>query len=62
MCIARDIKIASIKGKLSDCDNQCMFVGYSKSQTGDVYRLYDLKIKNVIQRRDVIWLGKLYGE
>jgi transposase InsO family protein len=51
-----------IKGKIEDRGRQCMFLGYSEKHTGDTYRFLNLQTEQVEMSRDVIWLGKNYGE
>jgi hypothetical protein len=36
-------KDKKLKGKLDDRGRPCMMVGYAKDQSGDVYRMLDLK-------------------
>ena len=39
-----------------------MFVGYTDSHAGDVYRMYDIGTRGVKLTREVIWSGKRYNE
>ena len=39
-----------------------MFLGYAKNHTGGTLRMLNLRTKNIVLNRDVIWLNKTYGE
>ena len=47
-----------IQGKLKNCGITCMFMGYSVDHSNNVLRMLNLKTKNIINSRDVVWLGK----
>jgi hypothetical protein len=38
-----------------------IFVGYPDNHYHDTYRLLNFKTKKIIESRDVIWTGKMYG-
>ena len=46
-----------IKAKLDDRGIKCMFLGYAANHAGNVYRMWNLKTKQVLVTRDVKWLG-----
>lgn len=52
----------AVQVKQTDPDNICVFVGYLKVHTKDVFRFYNLSTKKIIQSKGVMWLGKLYGD
>ena len=52
----------ALKGKIKNRGRLCMFVGYAKDHSGDVFRLLNLKTKKILMSRDVTWIGKTYGE
>jgi hypothetical protein len=37
-------------------------VGYPVNHADDVYRVLNPKARHIIESRDVVWLGKSYGE
>jgi hypothetical protein len=49
-----------IKGKLNDKGTVCMFVGYPQNHSDDSYRLFNVKTRQVIKSRGLIWLDKYY--
>ena len=52
----------TLKSKLGDRGKKCMFLGYSHTHAGNVYRMLDINTKKVILSRDIIWMNKLYGK
>lgn len=60
--IVTDHKKRKIRAKLQDRGIPCMFLGYSDNHSGNVNRFLNLKTLKIIHSRDVIWLGKTYGE
>ncbi|KAG7340680.1 integrase core domain containing protein [Nitzschia inconspicua] len=58
--VARNI--ATVKGKLDDRGSPAIFLGYAKQHAGNVYRMLDLKTRQLRLSRDVQWLSKTYGE
>ena len=59
MCVVTTKK--SIQGKLNDRGTVGLFVGYPQNQADDVYRIFNLKTKQIINSRDLIWLNLNYG-
>jgi len=53
---------AKIQGKLNDRGTACVFVGYPKGHSNDVYRLLNPETNQIINSRDIIWLNKTYGQ
>ena len=53
---------AKIQGKLNDRGTACVFVGYPKDHSNDVYRLLNPETNQIINSRDIIWLNKTYGQ
>ena len=53
--------IATVKTKLEDWGNMCMFLGYAQNHTNSTYRMLNLRTKWILLSRDVIWLNKTYG-
>jgi hypothetical protein len=51
-----------IQAKLSNRGTTCMFVGYMKHHSRDVYRMLNLTTYSIINSRDIIWLNKTYRE
>ena len=62
MAVAAKHENKKIRGKLEDCGNVCIFVGYSDNHAGDVHRFLKLSTKSIFHSRDLIWLDKLYGD
>ena len=52
----------SIKAKLDDRGIKCMFLGYAASHAGNVYRMWNLRTKQVIVTRDIKWLGTFHNK
>ena len=50
-----------IKGKMRNKGNKCMFVDETDSHSNEVYKFLNLKTKQIIRNRNVIWLNKLYS-
>ena len=38
-----------------------MFVGYPDNHADDVYRIFNIKTKQIIKSRDLVWLNLSYG-
>jgi hypothetical protein len=51
-----------ICGKLEDRGKTCVFVGYAENHAGDVYSMFYTKTRKVSMSRDVMRLGKVYGD
>lgn len=51
-----------IKAELANRGGILIFVGYLQDHADDVYQFYNPVTRKIIQLRDVVWLGKLYGE
>jgi hypothetical protein len=47
-----------IQGKLSDRGTVCMFLEYPRNHLDNVYRLFNVKTRQVIKLRDFVWLEK----
>jgi hypothetical protein len=62
MGIVQDGKRSKIKAKLDDRGFPAMFVGYPTNHSPDVYQMYNCKTKGLLLSRNVVWLGKSYGE
>ena len=50
------------KSKLADRGIPCVFVGYARNHAGNVYRMFNMKTNKVMITRDIIWIGKFYGD
>ncbi len=61
ICITTDHS-QLLKGKLSDCGKNCLFLGYAESHARGAYCLLNLETNQVILSRDVFFLKKRYGE
>lgn len=59
LCVVADR--TPIKAKLQNRGYIAMFLGYSKEHPADCYRLYKFTTKQVIESRDVQWLGRMFG-
>ena len=51
-----------MKGKLKDRIIMAMFEGYADNHVNNMYRFINLKTRKIMMSRDVIRLGKLYGD
>jgi hypothetical protein len=51
-----------IQGKLDDREEPMMYLGPALDHGRDTFRMLNLKTKRVINTRDVIWTGKVYGD
>ena len=51
----------AIQGKLNDRGTVGLFVGYPDNHSADVYRIFNIKTKQIIKSRDLIWLNLSYG-
>jgi hypothetical protein len=51
----------TIQGKLNDRGTVGLFVGYPGNHANDVYRLFNIKTKQIIKSRDLVWLNLSYG-
>ena len=40
----------------------CMFLGCEKNHTGGKYSMLNLRTKNIVLRRAIIWTNKTYSE
>jgi hypothetical protein len=49
---------ANIQSKLKNIGTPCMFAGFSVYHVNDVYRMFNLDNKSIIQSRDIIWLNE----
>jgi hypothetical protein len=59
MCVVTTKKV--IQGKLSDRGTVGLFVGYPDNHADDVYRILNIKSKQIIKSRDSVWLNLSYG-
>jgi hypothetical protein len=59
MCVVT--KKRAIQGKLSDRGTVGLFVGYPDNHADDVYRIFNIKSKQIIKSRDLAWLNLSYG-
>jgi hypothetical protein len=59
MCVVKTKK--SIQGKLNDRGTVGLPVGYPQNHADDVYRIFNIKTKQIIKSRDLIWLDLKYG-
>ena len=59
MCVVKTKK--AIQGKLSDRGTVGLFVGYPDNHADDVYRIFNIKTKQIIKSRDLVWLNLSYG-
>ncbi len=46
----------TIQGKLNDRGTVSLFVGYLDNHVNDVYRIFNIKTKQIIKSRDLVWL------
>jgi hypothetical protein len=51
----------AIQETLIDKGTVGLFVGYPEKHANDVYRIFNLKTKQVIKSRDLIWLNLNFG-
>ena len=51
----------AIQGKLNDRGTVGLFVGYPDNHADDVYRIFNIKTKQIIKSRDLVWLNLSYG-
>ena len=49
-----------LTGKLKDRGVQCMFVGYAKDHTGDIYRMWGPNTNGIHETQDIIWLRRMF--
>jgi hypothetical protein len=54
MCVVMTKK--AIQGKLSDRGTVGLFVGYPDNHADDIYRIFNIKTKQIIKSRDLVWL------
>jgi hypothetical protein len=59
MCVVTTKK--AIKGKLNDRGIVGLFVGYPDNHADDVYRIFNIKTKQIVKSRDLAWLNLSYG-
>jgi hypothetical protein len=59
MCVVT--KKRAIQGKLNDRGTVGLFVGYPDNHADDVYRIFNIKNKQIIKSRDLVWLNLSYG-
>jgi hypothetical protein len=62
MAIVQNNQRRKIRSKLEDRGRPCMFLGRAPNHADDTYRFLNLATKHVIVSRDVLWLGKCYGD
>jgi len=48
---------STIKAKLADRGEKCMFLGYAKDHAPNVYRMLNMRTGKVIITRDIKWIG-----
>jgi hypothetical protein len=51
-----------IQAKLTNRGTTCIFVGYTKNHSKDVFRMLKLETKAIIHSRDIIWLHKMHKD
>jgi hypothetical protein len=49
-----------IQGKLNDRGTLGLFVGYPDNHAKDAYRIFNMKAKQIIKSRDLVWLNLSY--
>ena len=54
--------IATVKAKLEDLVNMCMFLGYAQYYTVGTSHMLNIRTKYIILSHDVIFSNKTYGE
>jgi hypothetical protein len=59
MCVVTTKK--AIQGKLSDRGTVSLFVGCLNNYADDVYTIFNIKTKQIIKSRDLVWLNLSYG-
>jgi hypothetical protein len=51
-----------IQGKLKDRGTVCIFVRYSPNNSCDSYRIHNLKTKQIIKARGIVWQNKFFKD
>jgi hypothetical protein len=51
----------AIQGKLRNRGTVGLFYGYPDNHADDVYRIFNIKTKQIIKSRDLVWLNLSYG-
>jgi hypothetical protein len=49
-------------GKVGNRGDLCIFVSYPEDHGFDVYQLFNIDAKKIVESRDVRWLGKFLNE
>jgi hypothetical protein len=62
MAIVEDNARRKIQAKLENRGREYLFLGHAPNHADDTYRFLNLTTKKVIVSRDVVWLGKCYGD
>jgi hypothetical protein len=62
MEIVEDNARRKIQAKLENRGCACLFLGHAPNHADNTYRFLNLTTKKVIVSRDVVWLGKCYGD
>jgi hypothetical protein len=60
MCVVTTKR--AIQGKLNNRGTVGLFVGYPDNHADDVYRIFNIKTKQIIKSRDLVWLNLSYGD
>jgi hypothetical protein len=55
MCVVTTKR--AIKGKLSNRGTVSLSVGYPDNRVDDVYRIFNIKTKQIIKSKDLVWLN-----
>jgi hypothetical protein len=62
MAIVEDNAQRKIRAKLENRGRSCLFLGHAPNHADDTYCFMNLTTKKVLVSRDVVWLGKCYGD
>jgi hypothetical protein len=62
MAVVENHDRRKIRSKLENRGKPCMFLGVAPNHAPDVFRFLNLATNKVIVSRNVIWLGKCYGD
>jgi hypothetical protein len=60
--IVQDGNKTKIQAKLENRGFPAMFIGYPNNHSNDVFQFYNLDRGSILLSRNVVWLGKTYGD
>ena len=52
--------VDTIKEKLQYRGNNCMLLGYAQNITSGTYQMFNIRIKRIVLRCNVIWINKTF--